>query len=146
MSPESHGLSLFSYWTVINDHCRQDILHIGMWFGALFTVSTYSRSGAHPPQQDFKHTREHFIPPLLESAGINTTDPALVVAVFKTVPLERGYIYVRHSLSHTHNFMEIGKDAVLCSEMADELHQGFALTNSNVLQIADCMHDRGSEL
>ncbi len=113
-----------------------------MWFGALFTVSTYSRSGAHPPQQDFKHTREHFIPPLLESAGINTTDPALVVAVFKTVPLERGYIYVRHSLSHSHNFMEVDKDAVLCSEVADKLYQGFALTTRNVLRIAQHMQAR----
>lgn len=85
---------------------------------------------------DFIHDRVRFVGALVDTAGINSTDTSAIVGAFKTIPLERGYIYVRHALSNSQNLMEVGKDAIPCEDVADELYQGFAIKRADVRHIA----------
>lgn len=85
---------------------------------------------------DFIHDRVRFVGALVDTAGINSTDTPSVVGAFKTLPLERGYIYVRHALSNSQNLMDASNGAVSCDDVADDLYHEFGIKRADMRHLA----------
>lgn len=90
---------------------------------------------------DFEHVRERMMEDYLHAIGVDwKKEPSKVVAAFETLPFARGYIYVRHGLSHGGWFTHHTEDQVDCSLMEDVLLENFGVSRSDVNRIAAMIH------
>ncbi len=87
---------------------------------------------------NFEHQRERLMDHFLKVAGVDwKEEPAKAVAAFETLPFARGYIYVRHGLSHGGWFTHHTEDQVDCTLMEDVLLNDFGVSRSDVNRIAE---------